>query len=249
MHVKDARFDRLEAEQQERVREKLSDIVKETFVFPADFDYVSARFMALNKQLRPFFWPALHCLEKYLKALLLSFGVPVKKYGHNISDMARVLAAKDDILMNVKLRAVRDFNELESNGLWGSECPYQFIEDIEEYGGASNRYGFFGSEYWPSYLPKLDQLVHVLRSNLDGAGLSGTGKNGEYDYFAYEHNYYFAPKGYAHKSYYGVSGMGLEVSSLEIALKDGYGHGPIFERWATENINMSKKDIERLKKK
>ncbi|HOY23176.1 MAG TPA: hypothetical protein PK002_08470 [Cellvibrio sp.] len=57
-------------EQQKRIKTVLIDIIKEAFIYTADSDYVNARFLSLNGQYRPFFWPALHSIEKYLKANL-----------------------------------------------------------------------------------------------------------------------------------------------------------------------------------
>jgi HEPN domain-containing protein len=59
-------------------------LVDEFFIKTADDNYVVARWCADNGMDVDFFWLALHCLEKYLKAALVLNGRSAKNYGHNI---------------------------------------------------------------------------------------------------------------------------------------------------------------------
>lgn len=239
----------LEQWQRERVHNKLLDIIVETFVDPADSDFISARFMALNHQKRPFFWPALQAIEKYLKALLLSHGVSVKgrSFRHKIAAMSDRLGGYDDVLSNLRLTPVLEHEELRRLNLWGSEDPFEFIRKIEKYGLASNRYNFWGATFEASFLPKLDQLVFALRSRCVGTrALKGVGRNEKFHYYAYEQNYPFAPSSYHQGELAGKFIVGQEVPSIERALKGLYGHPAIFQRWLTDNIDISDDEISKI---
>jgi|SRR5690554_4392147 len=242
-------IEHLEQAQQERIHKKLLDIIKETFVDPADSDFITARFMALNHQKRPFFWPALQAIEKYLKALLLSHGVSVKgkKFRHKIAAMSEKLGGYDDVLINLRLVPVSEHEKFRQLGLWGSEDPFEFIQAIEKYGLASNRYNFWGANYEASYLAKLDQLVFALRARCVGTRpLKGVGKSKRFDYYAYEQNYPFAPASYVQGKIWGKFVTGQEVPSIEAALKGLYGYSTIFQRWLTENIDISEDEIAKI---
>jgi len=232
------------------IRGKIADIVIETFIDPADIDYINARFMALNHQHRPFFWPALQAIEKYLKASLLFCGVPVrgKNFGHKLIAMANILKPHNEVLEKLKLAPAEEHSELKRLNLWGTHDPMEFIASINEYGDPSNRYNLFGSKYEASYLPKLDQIVWALRSkHLGNKTLCGTGMNQLLDYAAYEQNFRFAPLDYKHGSFSGKFSLGATVPSIEAALKGLYGHTAIFEEWLQKNITITQKEIDEIR--
>lgn len=250
MDLKVSGIERLPNEQQHMIRHRVAGIIIDTFINPADCDYINARFMALNYQHRPFFWPALQAIEKYLKADLLLCGIPVKgkSFRHHIVAMAERLKLHDDVLKNLKLTPVEEHAELERLNLWGSHDPKEFISSIEQYGNPSNRYNFFGSQYKASYLPKLDQVVWALRSKCVGNKvLCGTGKNQAFDYAAYEQNFCFAPEGYEQGSFYGKFSLGESVPSIEAALKGLYGHAAIFEEWLVRNIEINQEEVDKIR--
>lgn len=249
MNIKICGIERLSTAQQEIIRHKVGDIIIDTFIKPADIDYINARFMGLSHQHRPFFWPALQAIEKYLKANLLFGGVPVrgKNFRHKISAMAARLKLHSNVLDNLRLVPVSEHVELERLNLWGPYDATDFISSIEKYGDPSNRYNFFGATYEASYLPKLDQLIYALRSKCVGnAALCGTGKNRAFDYAAYEQNFCFAPKNYEHGSFYGKFSLGQSVPSIEAALKGLYGHTIIFREWLLHNIEITQEELGKI---
>src|SRR6266404_2490704 len=67
----------------EQYAEKHS-IVKELFIATADDNYIAARWCFHQNLNVDFFWQAVHCVEKYLKAALLLNGENAKKHGHDI---------------------------------------------------------------------------------------------------------------------------------------------------------------------
>ena len=100
MNINSKLFDNYPQDIRAKINNVLKDIIFETFIYTADSDYINARFLALNFQFRPFFWPALHAIEKYLKANLLIYGASVKgqEFGHHINFMAGELKKYTNIL-------------------------------------------------------------------------------------------------------------------------------------------------------
>ncbi len=236
--------------QQKVIRSTIRDIINETFVFPADSDYINARFLSLNHVHRPFFWPALQALEKYLKANLLHFGIPVKgnKFGHDIVSMAGILENHDHVLKDLKLVPDKMHDELEKLSLWGSTDVYEFLRSIKQFGDTSNRYNYYGSDYKASYLLKLDQVVYALRTNVVGNKvLYDLRKSDSLTYYAYEQNVCFAPKSYKHQTMYGKFGISITVPAIEAALKGLFGHPHVFENWLVENIQIKESEIKKIK--
>ena len=66
-------------------------VIYESFVIPADEDYLTARLLVKSKLYRGFYWSAAQCIEKYLKAYLLLHDVSVKKSnGHSIKPLFKI---------------------------------------------------------------------------------------------------------------------------------------------------------------
>jgi len=243
-------FEKYPSHQQNVIRSKILDIINETFVFPADSDYINARFLSLNHLHRPFFWPALQAIEKYLKANLLHYGVPVKGkgFGHDIVNMAEVLEKHDRVLKNLILVPDKMHDELKKRSLWGSTDVNEFLCSIKQYGDPSNRYNYYGSEYEASYLLKLDQIVYALRTNVVGNQvLYNLRKCDSLNFYAHEQNVCFAPVSYQHQIMYGKFSISVSVPSIEAALKGLYGLPHVFERWLIDNIQIKKSEIEQIK--
>lgn len=239
-------------DRQHILKMRINDIINETYVIPADSDYLIARFCGLNLIFRPFFWPALQAIEKYLKANLLYHGLAVKGkrngFGHNITSMAAKLEKYDNVLTNLKLTPHEMHIELQQLNLWGSEEPTEYLNRINDYGDPSNRYNYFGSDFEASFLLKLDQIVFALRSNIVNFELlPKIKKNESIIYFLYEQNMCFAPKSYEHESFYGKIGINMSVPSIEAALKGLYGYPSFFENWLKDNIQINKSEIARIR--
>lgn len=61
------------------------EVIYESFVIPADEDYLMSRLLAQKGLTRGFYWAATQATEKYLKAFLLMNGQSVKGFiGHPI---------------------------------------------------------------------------------------------------------------------------------------------------------------------
>lgn len=233
---------------QEMFSVRISQIITEAFVYTADSDYVTARFMALSGMKREFFWPALHALEKYMKAILLFDGQSVKEDGHKIVNLARRVFERHSNLKSLKLVPAARHRDLVTEGLWGPVDAMGFLEAITKFGEPSNRYDYFGAHYEASQLLKLDQFVHALRRLcLDDEPLRGTGKHEKYDYFAFQENIPFAPPSYEQGSPYGKLSFGMSVPAIEIALKGVFGHPEVFETWLLGHIRIKQSEIDAIK--
>lgn len=244
-------IEHLSKNDQQRVIRKINDIIVETFIYPADVDYVTSRFQYLGGAHRAFFWSALQAIEKYLKASFLFNGVSVKErksFGHNIYKMSERLNKDYKIFMGVQLKPIGEHVYLEEIRLWGSYDPLDFIAKIEEFGKASNRYNYFGASYEASYLLKLDQLVQILRSfSIGDCPLHGTGRKDYFDYAAFEQNLPFAPNEYTQGSMFGKFAAGGSTPSIKMALHGCYGSSKIFEDWLLENLLITETEISEIK--
>jgi hypothetical protein len=235
-------------ETQSMLKRKIKDIVNETFIFSADYDYLNARWLSINRLYRPFFWATLQAIEKYLKANLLYHGICVKNYGHNILRMASELEAYDTFLKNTNLVPRAEHEILLQMNLWGSADVYVFLETIEKYGDPNNRYDFYGSHYEFSHLFKLDHVIYALRSKVTELNLLHKVRDlDRLRYFAYEQNFYFAPVDYEHQSIYGLVGANISVPSIEAALKGVYGYPQVFAKWLKDNIKIDDRQIDKIK--
>lgn len=221
------------------VKQKITDIIDETFVVTADDDYLNARWLSISGMHRSFFWAASQAIEKYLKANLLYHGISVKDYGHKIIAMTKELQKHDSEFRKLQLTPPQQLEFLRENKFWGTTEVGSFIDEVCKYGSPDNRYDYFGVDYKPSYLFKLDKLVFSLRGKVARREfLEKFNRIEKVFYFAYEQNFFFAPDDYVHQSVYEIITGRLSVPSIELALKDCYGNSRIYKTWLTENIKI-----------
>ena len=160
-------FDRLPEVMQANIERHIVKVIADSFIKPADEDYVTARFLAQKGMHRAFFWAASQALEKYLKAFLLMRGVSVnqKKFkGHPITALHAEACLVDEKLtvVNTKPHAVIQIHSNVSDTI-ESYSVAEFIENIEIQGDPDNRYNSFGVSFNSGYLFALDSYVSGLR--------------------------------------------------------------------------------------
>jgi len=136
-------------------------LVDDFFIKTADDNYVVARWCADIRMDVDFFWLALHCLEKYLKAALVLNGRSAKNYGHDIKALYADVHPLAPELLPITL-TVPDWLPDRVFSI-GEEATEKFIERIYLYGQPDNRYLFVGYIKRPADLLKLDQLVFAIR--------------------------------------------------------------------------------------
>lgn len=144
-----------------------NSLISELFVHTADENYITARWCAANQLGTDFLWLSVHALEKYLKAILLVNGRPLKKnaanpklYGH---DIVRLYADVKELAGSLLPE-----NLVKPTGLnihyWIEETPEQFIERLFHNGNAHNRYLIYGYTINGGQdMHKLDAMVFAIR--------------------------------------------------------------------------------------
>ena len=136
-------------------------IVDDLFIKTADDNYVAARWCFYVELDVDFFWLAVHCLEKYLKAALVLNEQPAKAYVHDIEKLyAAVRPLAPELLPTIlKIPA----NLPTTIFSLGDEPVEQFVKRLYFYGQPDNRYLFIGYVRRGSDILKLDQLVFAVR--------------------------------------------------------------------------------------
>lgn len=163
-------FERLPDEIQASVERYIVEVISNSFIEPADEDYVTARLLAQKGMYRAFFWAASQALEKYLKAFLLMRGVSVIQgrfkghpvvalYDHACSIDANLLTVNTKFHPEIKIHpnASESIDELS---------VANFIKDVESQGSPDNRYNSFGVAFNSGYLFALDSFVFGLRGKI-----------------------------------------------------------------------------------
>ncbi len=121
----------------------VNDFAIRSFRETADKDYIAARMAYRARLFQPFLWAALHCLEKYVKGILVLNRVKAHK-GHS------VLPGIDRMRQHGKF-------ELDL-----SPDTVRFIKKLEDY-GAEYRYYEVSYDSQPFDIIRLDRAVWELR--------------------------------------------------------------------------------------
>lgn len=155
----------------EIVTEQQQKIVYEMFIRTADDNYIAARYCYSQKFMVDFLWLSVHCVEKYMKAILLLNGQSAKsngqgKYGHDIRTLYTAVktlisspSPASDLLPDEMIKPANLGNDFA----WNQEPMEKFVEALYAGGEAENRYLVMGFYLFPDALFKLDLLVFVIR--------------------------------------------------------------------------------------
>lgn len=166
----DAALSRLPDEVQASIECHIVDVIYESFVTPADEDYLAARLFARNGLPRGFFWAASQAIEKYLKAFLLLGGHTVigKKFrGHPIKALYQAAVAIDQTISKIDLIPHEKINiDPTSKQHLKTISLESFIDRIELNGSPDNRYNALGVEFDTNDLFALDSLIFRLRGKI-----------------------------------------------------------------------------------
>jgi len=121
----------------------VNDFAIRSFRETADKDYIAARMAYRARLIQPFLWSALHCLEKYVKGILVLNRVKAHK-GHSV-------------LPGVARMKQRGKFELDL-----SADTVKFIKKLEDY-GAEYRYYEVSYDIRPFDIVRFDRAVWELR--------------------------------------------------------------------------------------
>lgn len=194
-------FDKLSDEVQGSIERYICDVICDSFVEPADEDYVAARLLAQKGMHRAFFWAASQALEKYLKAFLIMRGISVNQNrfkGHPIADLHDEVCSVDGQLSTVDTKphsAIKIHQDV--SGSIEEFSVSNFINDVEAQGSPDSRYNSFGVNFNSGYLFALDSYVFALRQLIGVPPIQETLRKMEHSlvetFNAY--NPWFAPAG------------------------------------------------------
>jgi hypothetical protein len=163
-------FDKLSVGVQANIEQYIVKVICESFVDPADEDYITARLLAQKGMHRAFFWAASQALEKYLKAFLLLRGVAVneKRFkGHPISALYSEACLVDDELAAVEAKYHSEITiHPDVAELFLDVLATDFINDIATQGCPDSRYNPFGISFNSGYLFALDSFIFGLRQKI-----------------------------------------------------------------------------------
>ena len=122
----------------------VNDFAIRSFRETADKDYVAARMAYRARLFQPFLWSALHCLEKYVKGILVLNRLDATKLGHSV--LPGIQRMKQHGKFELDLSAV----------------TVQFIKKLEDY-GAEYRYCEVSYSIEPFDIVRFDRAVWELR--------------------------------------------------------------------------------------
>lgn len=121
----------------------VNDFAIRSFRETADKDYISARMAYRARLIQPFLWSALHCLEKYVKGILVLNRVKAHK-GHSV------------------LPGIERMKQHGKFDLDLSADTVKFIQKLEDY-GAEHRYYEVSYDIQPYDIVRFDRAVWELR--------------------------------------------------------------------------------------
>ena len=132
----------------------INSFALKTLVTTADENYLLSRHAFFIGFYNDFFWLALHSLEKYFKAILLINRFNTKGYGHQITKLHK----KVQKISNFSIPPFPDTDVFGFN-----ESIENFINRLNKYGSADNRYMIYGYSQFTSDLFKLDHVIWHIR--------------------------------------------------------------------------------------
>ena len=144
------------------------NVIYDSFVVPGDQDYLMSRLLAQKGLPRGFYWATAQAIEKYLKAFFLMNGEGVKRFrAHPIKALFEGACKIDTSIADLCIiphQSIQVDPKL-SNHL-KTFTTTDFIDDIEKYGSADNRYNTFGVKYNTGHLFAMDSLSFKLRRKI-----------------------------------------------------------------------------------
>lgn len=122
----------------------LNDFAIRSFRETADKDYITARMAYRARLIQPFRWSALHCLEKYVKGILLLNRVHAKNLGHCV-------------LPGIERMKLQGKFEIDL-----SDETFKYLKNLED-SEAKDRYYLYSYDIEPLEILRLDCAVWEIR--------------------------------------------------------------------------------------
>lgn len=240
-------LNRLPPDQLDKFKSLTTEIVIESFVFPADRDYLTARFAFIENQNHLFLWSAAQAIEKYLKANILLLGIDGVKKTHKLMGFAQLLRAAHPKRLMIDTSIPDGWHEL-GVGSWPTTSIDAFLLHLETWGAPSIRYDQSGFYVHIQNLVLLDRLAFQLRERLVQERVN------ECKYVSeqikrcfFDFNISFAPKDYNHPPFKGLTLASMSVSTLEAAIKGLFGRPELYITWAKINLKLTDDEITKIR--
>lgn len=125
----------------------------------ADKDYITARMAYRARLIQPYRWSALHCLEKYVKGILLLNRIDAKNLGHSA------------------LPGIERINKHGKFKIDLTAATVSFINNLED-DGAEDRYYLVSYDIEPLDIIRFDRAVWELRRYCQSLDYESTDMNG-----------------------------------------------------------------------
>ena len=138
----------------------VNDFAIRSFRETADKDYITARMAYRARLIQPFRWSALHCLEKYVKGILLLNRVDARNLGHSV------------------LPGIKRMKEHGKFELDISAGTAEFIKNLED-DGAEDRYYLVSYDIAPFDIARFDRAVWELRRYCQPLDYKSVDMNGQ----------------------------------------------------------------------
>ncbi|WP_137135732.1 HEPN domain-containing protein [Rhizobium sp. FKY42] len=142
--------------------QRKADLIWHVFIDPADGNYLTARWAYENGLFHQFYWDAAQCLEKLMKAALLLNNIDVKEHDHDLTVLFGALSAIDHTGLLPRIIKLPD-TTAQGRETWEGQPYSLFIEDMDRFGSADNRYGNIGTFVNGPVIHILDEVCFYLR--------------------------------------------------------------------------------------
>ncbi|MBC3928401.1 MULTISPECIES: HEPN domain-containing protein [unclassified Undibacterium] len=196
-------FRQLTEEIQTSIEQNIVNVIYDSFVIPADEDYLMARLLAQKNLHRGFFWSASQALEKYLKAYLLmhDYGIKRLSNGHSLEPLFDAVITIDPEIKNISLAI---HNEIKMDAQILAQVKVftvaEYLRELSVFGAAANRYNASGVIFNTGHLFALDAFVYHLRERVGVPVIKNSFKGISKDLLDtfYDNNYHFAHNSVTH---------------------------------------------------
>jgi hypothetical protein len=95
------------------LEQKLDSFAVRSFRDTADRDYVHARLAYRSQLVQQFFWSSLHCLEKYMKCILLLNRVVCKNVSHAVTPLLDLMQKQGPFSVDISAHTLEFIKRLE----------------------------------------------------------------------------------------------------------------------------------------
>ena len=109
----------------------VNDFAIRSFRETADKDYITARMAYRARLIQPFRWSALHCLEKYVKGILLLNRVNAKNLGHSVLPGIERMKQHGKFELDISTTTAKFIKSLEDDG--AEDLYYLISYDIKPF--------------------------------------------------------------------------------------------------------------------